>query len=264
MRKAFTLIEILVVLAIIAITVSVSAVGIGRGTSTARLRGATRDAFATMRQARSLALVSQKPCVITYVDSTGDEGSSARIEISTAQLMDSSRAVEAQTLSGDRVMIGGDAAASVGDGGETVSGGGETTEEILFSRISEEVLRDVRVKVVKEGEEDSGEESEMKAKSKISAFSNVDYILGRFEDSRKREQESGASGQNGGDGEEKDSQPSSDSSGKGESVSIVWETNGRCEPHRVWIYTVGSSPEKGLCISVDRFGAAKVLGKGED
>ena len=263
MRKAFTLIEILVVLAIIAIAVSVSAVGIGKGASTARLRGATRDAFATMRQARSLALVSQKPCVITYVDSTGEEGSSARIEINTAQLMNSSRAVEAQTLSGDVVMVGG-GEAPVAEDGEVAPRGGETTEEILFSRISEEVLKDVRIKVVREGEEDPGYESDAKAKSKISAFSNVDYILGRFEDSRKREQESAASGQDGADVGEKDAEPSSDPGGKGESASFVWETNGRCEPHRVWIYTAGSSPEKGLCISVDRFGAAKVLGKGED
>ena len=256
MRKAFTLIEILVVLAIIAIAVSVSAVGIGKGASTARLRGATRDAFATMRQARSLALVSQKPCVITYVDS-------ARIEINTAQLMNSSRAVEAQTLSGDVVMVGG-GEAPVAEDGEVAPRGGETTEEILFSRISEEVLKDVRIKVVREGEEDPGYESDAKAKSKISAFSNVDYILGRFEDSRKREQESAASGQDGADGEDKGGESASDPGGKGESASFVWETNGRCEPHRVWIYTAGSSPEKGLCISVDRFGAAKVLGKGED
>lgn len=49
-----------------------------------------------------------------------------------------------------------------------------------------------------------------------------------------------------------------------EPVSIVWEVNGRTEPHQVWIYRDGSTPEKGLSIKVDRFGGAKVLGLGED
>ena len=42
-------------------------------------------------------------------------------------------------------------------------------------------------------------------------------------------------------------------------VSIVWETNGRVEPHQVWIYPDGARPEDGLSIRVDRFGGAKVV-----
>ena len=49
-----------------------------------------------------------------------------------------------------------------------------------------------------------------------------------------------------------------------EPVSIVWEANGRCDPHRVWVYLDGSTPDKGLCIKVDRFGAAKVVSDDED
>ena len=47
-------------------------------------------------------------------------------------------------------------------------------------------------------------------------------------------------------------------------VSVVWEVNGRCEPHRVYVYPAGKSPESGLCIKIDRFGAAKVLSFGEE
>ena len=58
------------------------------------------------------------------------------------------------------------------------------------------------------------------------------------------------------------SKPSED---VGEPVSIVWETNGRVEPHRVWIYPDGARPEDGLSIKVDAFGAAKVVsGDGRD
>ena len=48
-----------------------------------------------------------------------------------------------------------------------------------------------------------------------------------------------------------------------ETRSVVWEVNGRCTPHKVWIYPEGAQPQNGLCISVDRFGAAKVTSGGE-
>ena len=263
MRKAFTLIEILVVVAIIAITISVSMLGMGAGTAAARLRGTSRDAFATIRQARSLALVTGRPCVLTYVDSSG-EGSSARIDITAAKLV-SSQATEVQTLSGETRRIGGDA---VGDAdgaadGES-SGGGEKIEDILFSPVDSEVLKDVRIKVEKEGDAGYGDVPEAKAKSKISAFSNVDYLLGKFAESRKEE---GGAADSDGAGKEDGADaaaPSQDAAGKGETVSVVWEANGRCEPHKVWIYPAGSGRERGVRIEVDRFGAAKIVGAGED
>ena len=47
-------------------------------------------------------------------------------------------------------------------------------------------------------------------------------------------------------------------------VSVVWEANGRCDPHRVWVYLDGSTPDKGLCIKVDRFGATKIVSADDD
>ena len=49
-----------------------------------------------------------------------------------------------------------------------------------------------------------------------------------------------------------------------EPVSVVWEVNGRVDPHQVWIYPSGTPPDKGLSIKIDRFGAAKVVGDGGD
>ena len=35
----------------------------------------------------------------------------------------------------------------------------------------------------------------------------------------------------------------------------VFAANGTVDPpHRIWIYPDGSTPEKGLCVTVDRFG----------
>ena len=47
-------------------------------------------------------------------------------------------------------------------------------------------------------------------------------------------------------------------------VKVLWQTNGRTDPHRIWVYADGSDPESGLSIRIDRFGAAKVLQAGED
>ena len=50
-----------------------------------------------------------------------------------------------------------------------------------------------------------------------------------------------------------------------EMVSVVWETNGAVEPHRIWIYPDGKKPEDGLQLNIDSFGAVKVLdGDGRD
>jgi hypothetical protein len=43
-------------------------------------------------------------------------------------------------------------------------------------------------------------------------------------------------------------------------VSVVWETNGAVEPHKIWIYPDGKKPEDGLMLNIDSFGAVKVLG----
>ena len=71
---------------------------------------------------------------------------------------------------------------------------------------------------------------------------------------------------------EKKAEPAPADTGKAvaenqEPVDVVWEANGRVEPHRVWVYADGKRPEDGLCIKIDRFGAAKVIsgdGREED
>ena len=38
-------------------------------------------------------------------------------------------------------------------------------------------------------------------------------------------------------------------------VKVAFAANGTVDPaHRIWIYPDGSTPEKGYCIEVDRFG----------
>ena len=277
MRRAFTLIEILTVVAIIGIMVTASVVSVRSGQGAARVKSATRDIFATIRHARSVALITQQPSVITYSTETVDGEVCAKVEIVTAKIIDDHAVKEATTLAGDVVQIGGGDAPEAEDAsaatrkerGKTVEQaaegkgddeGGQSVSDILFAPISSEVVKGLRLKVTKGDERLAGEEiSEDQRKSMISAWGTASGIIESY---RKTQEKLAA---------EKAAKESQEAEATGESaaseqepVSIVWEVNGRTEPHRVWIYRDGSTPENGLCIKIDRFGAAKVIGLGED
>ncbi len=272
MRRAFTLIEILTVVAIIAIMVTASVVSIRSGQDAARVKSATRDIFATIRHARSVALITQQPSVITYSTGTVDDEVCAKVEIVTAKLLDDLSVKEATTLAGDVVRIGGgdddttaeEKGKGKGKDGETSAadnGGGQSVADILFAPISSEVVKGLRLKVTKGSETLSGEEvSADQRKSMISAWGTASGIIESYKKSREKLAAEKAAEE----AQETGAADESAASENQEPVSIVWEVNGRTEPHRVWIYRDGSTPEQGLSIKVDRFGAAKVIGLGED
>jgi len=170
-------------------------------------------------------------------------------------------AVEAETLSGEKIWVGGEPGEERTD--EEGASAGTTVEDVLFAPMADEVVKGVRIKVTKGDELLQYEDSPGEQHSpKISVFSNVDYLMGRFSEAQKKKAE---------EAEEKKSEESASGSAAPaasaelqEQVNIVWEVNGRCEPHRVWIYSDGENPDAGLCIKVDRFGAAKILAAGEE
>ena len=262
-RRAFTLIELLVIVAIMATMVSVSVVSIRAGQSSARIKGATRNVMASIRHARSMALVMMQPAIVTYSTTTVDEEVCAQVKVEGAKLADSHKASDVvETLSGELIHRDGtevkrNAKGSLGEDEEPVlaEGDGQTVMDVLFEPISTEVVRGVRIKVAVGDDLPQFEQEEKK--NKISIFSNVDYLLGKYRDQKqaeKKKAEEESASANAPAKVDEDQEP----------VSIVWEANGRCDPHRVWVYLDGSSPEKGLCIKVDRFGAAKVVSDDED
>ena len=273
-RRAFTLIELLVVVAIIGIMTTAAVLSVTSGQRAVRVKGATRDVFAAIRRARSTALVTQQPAIITYSNDTVDGEPIVKIEITSAKLFDSGvDRSQVQTLTGAPLNFGstresqrassGKEGAAKGRQSENENEDGRTVDEILFAPIDEDVVRGMRIKVLTgDALPANAGVTEERTKPKISVFSNVDYLLGRFKDAKAEaaKQEAEKAAANGG-AEEKDkgSQPA-DAAAEGEGpVSIVWETNGRVEPHQVWIYPDGARPEDGLSIRVDRFGGAKVV-----
>lgn len=271
MKRAFTLIELLVIIAIMGLMVTVGIVSVRSGQDASRIKGATRDIFASIRQARSIALVTQRPAIITYSTGESDGEVVAKVEITSAKLMDSGvdmskvRTVTGQPLKSVENVA---AVAAADDKGTEVDakpegGEGNTLEEVLFAPIDEDVVKGVRIKViVGEGSLDTSDDA---PRPRISVFSNVDYLLGKFKEAKKAEEGKKDEGESA----MPDSSPSAASASAGEAaqepVSVVWESNGRVEPHKVWIYADGKKPESGLCIKVDSFGAAKVVsGDGRD
>ena len=271
-RRAFTLIELLVIVAIIGIMTTAAILSVASGQTAVRVKGATRDVFAAIRHARSTALVTQKPAIITYSNTMVDGESLAKIEITSATLFHTVDRSNIQTITGEPVRglddeagvvdpkRTADDAASGGDAAKPDSSDkeeGQTIAEILFAPISDEVLRGMRIKVQKGDELPATIGGEERVKPKLSVFSNVDYLLGRFKDAKAEAAKEAKK-------KESDGEPDSTSSDApaeegSEPVSIVWETNGRVEPHQVWVYPDGSRPEDGQLIRVDRFGGAKVV-----
>ncbi|MBQ3807754.1 MAG: type II secretion system protein [Kiritimatiellae bacterium] len=269
MRRAFTLIEILVVVAIMAIMATSAVLGVRAGQDAARVKGATRDIMASIRHARSMALVMMQPAVITYSTIHVDDEVCAQIKVDGAKFMAKASSDTVQTLSGEIVRRDGTKVedfkkkkTAVGEETKELldDSGGDSMEDYLFAPLSNEVMRGVRIKVAVGDELSSFEQQEKKTVNKISVFSNVDYLLGKYKE-KKNEEEKKESAEKSGEsqsavpaGSEEDQEP----------VSVVWEANGRCDPHRVWVYLDGSSPEKGLCIKIDHFGAAKIVSNDED
>ena len=269
MRRAFTLIEIIVVVAILAIMATAAVVGVRSGQDAARVKGATRDIMAAIRHARSMALVMMQPAIITYSTERDGDEVCAKIMVDGAKLMSSGSSDTVQTLSGEIVHRDG---SKVEDAKKPAVGedepkellgdsGGDSVEDVLFAPISSEVVRGVRIKVLTGDElaETTQAETEQKSANRISVFSNVDYLLGKYKE-KKTEEAKAAS-------EQPADQQASPANGSGEDqepVSLVWEANGRCDPHRVLVYLDGKNPESGLCINIDRFGAAKVVSDERD
>ena len=284
MRRAFTLIELLVICAILATMVSIGVGSIMSGQGTARVKGATRDVYAAIRHARSVALVTGQRVLVTYSNEKSEDEVAVKIEVVAAKIMKASsggekpqpyyvmdyKDVPGQSQAGQELVhIRGSKAKPAASVGKTADeaessldeSGGDTIEDILFSPMDSSVVKGMRVKVLK-GEETLQDETAVQAKSRISVFSNVDYLKSRYQEAKAAEKEKVK-----GKGEGEVEKSSGSVNDMDEAVSVVWETNGAVEPHRVWIYPDGKKPEDGLMLNVDQFGAIKVLdgdGKEED
>ncbi len=242
--------ELLVIIAIIGVMTTVSVLSISGGQKAARVKGAARDIFAAIRQARSQAIVTQQPVIITYSNERDDEGVVAKVETTSAELF--AKPVDPSQI---QTLTGPAQRRDVAKPGDAEEDEGSLLEDVLFAPISDDVVHGIRLKAVK------GDAEPRRRKSPFS--SNVDFLTRQYR--RMRGVSTSQSAAKSDDEDVAKADVGADE--MTEPLSVVWNTNGRVEPHQVWVYADGQEPEDGLLIRIDRFGAAKVLpgdGREED
>ncbi len=240
MRRAFTLIELLVIIAIMATMATAGVVSLNSSRGSTQVFGAARDVMAMVRRARSLALVTQKPVVLTYSNERVEDEACAKVELQADRLFSAKRGAErVETLSGEVV--------SEADEGGDAAHGGETLEDVLSPQaLPADVAKGLRLKVLDESDELDLPENETR-RSKISIFSTADNVSRTLAPSGTTKAEEAPS-----EGAAGAAEPSD------EPFRVAFSANGMVSPpHRIWVYRAESSPEKGVCICVDRFGEPK-------
>ena len=279
LRRGFTLIELLVIVAIIGVMLGSAVMSVGAGSASAQMKSATRRVLQLSRQARTMALLRQQAAVITYEEIY--EGQSlvggkvtieSKGEITAAQ--GTSGGGRPLTLDGEEPeVIGETVTVSESDASpeSDADRASITKEQELMEKIvddprdyapdkvdasdwdpdSPRSFRGIHLKVELLDDEGAafGER-----KSRISVFSNADFL--------RKQSRAAEAARSGKANEEKKDDDDDDGSKEPvsvqEPVSIVYEVNGRCQPHRIKVWKDGTDEDSGLTITIDRFGKTKV------
>ena len=245
----FTLVELLVVVAIIAVMLSTAALSVGSGTAAVRMKNAVRSVWQLSGYARTMALLRQHAVVVTYSEVwEGDTFVKSKIEVKAGSEISTPTAEMSSTV-----------ARSIFDPEAEVPALEEETEEDSADSVVQEGMEekafefpDVHLKVELQGEDGSFQGEKKKA---VSVFSNVDYLLGRGKAAQEDKEKDKAGGSRSGASADEDDEETKQETR--EPVSIVFETNGRCEPHRILVWKDGKDEDSATVLEVDRFGAIK-------
>ena len=271
-RAGFTLIEIMVVVGIIVVMLAGTMVSISSGRAAAHMREAARGVAQMTRYANALALLRQRPVILSYTPEVGENGQkSLRIDV---RLSGESMAAAASGEPADpiyREVNGKDTAAAGADVAreEMREAAGEREEDklagekagLFFTRRvlePDELTREDRSRVfenvvatVEMLGEDGAEVDEKTVRSlhdkaqgllnnrttAIKAWSNV---RGEIDTSGKDDAD-----------EKKEAEKEPD--------HVLFATNGNCQPHRVTLRMVGEEgQDEGFVITVSRSGKLTV------
>ena len=277
MKRGFTLIELLIVVAIIGVMMAEALLNLGSGRDIARLKEASRGVAQMAHYANALALLRQRPVVITYTQKTGEGGTPiACIEV---RLSGESMAVAGggqpaepiyREVDGQDTSAAG-AQAAMDDVAEGGSGGDKSVAErtgVFFTRqildpdelAKEDASREfegISLELELLGEDgavvddrtaallkDQAEGILNNRKTAIAAWSNT---RGEIDTGRTEDEKDGAGGLS-------DKSPD----------HVIFETNGNCQPHRVILRLAGEDAKSdGLPITVTRSGKV-TIGEPED
>ncbi|MGN0851797.1 MAG: Tfp pilus assembly protein FimT/FimU [Kiritimatiellia bacterium] len=247
MKRGFTLIEILIALVIMAIIVGTAVASVGAGMKAARLSDAARAVQQYARHAKAVALLKQRPVVLTFEEIV-ENGAFVKSRVSMTFSSDAP-AADAGASGGAGFGVGGTAAGEVrtlsgkivgvdvGDEAPLQPGGGEAPDPLAAGPREFEGIR-IHAE---------DKENRELVRSRISVFSNVDTLMKQAADQQaKARAQAAESGDDGGDAAEEVDRESS--------YSVVYEANGRCEPYVVKIWKEGAREDDAMVIGIGRFG----------
>lgn len=263
MRRGFTLIELLVVLAIIAVMVSIALASVTGGREAAHVRDASRAVLQMSRYASSLALLRQRPVVVTYrkhrvdVQISGDSVTEENVGSPAAPIY---MEVDGEEIDQTPLMLEDEeerdeTGAVVVTKPKFKAGGDSATEKtaLFFTRsildpeelAKEDAFRefeDVWFAVEVLGED--GKPLELDQAITASLPQPRPPTLTNGDDEDDEDDRRGKSAK-----DEEDDIP----------VSITYEPNGNCTPYRVVVRSVGDSEDSdGAVVSVSRSGKPQI------
>ena len=277
MKRGFTLIELLIVVAIIGVMMAGALLNIGSGRDVARLKEASRGVAQMAHYANALALLRQRPVVVTYTQKTGEGG--APIACIDVRLSGESMAVAGSGQPAEpiyREVDGQDTSAAgvqaaMEDAAEGGAGDGKSVAErtgVFFTRqildpdeLAKEdasrVFEGISLELELLGEDgavvddrtaallkDQAEGILNNRKTAIAAWSNT---RGEIDTGKTDDEKCDA-------GSQADKSPD----------HVIFETNGNCQPHRVILRMAGEDAKSdGLPVTVTRSGKV-IIGEPED
>lgn len=277
MKRGFTLIELLIVVAIIGVMMAGALLSLDSGREVARLKEASRGVAQMAHYANALALLRQRPVVVTYTQKKGEGG--APVACIDVRLSGESMAVAGSAqpaepiyreVDGQDTSLAG-AQTAMEDAAEGSSGEGKSVAErtgVFFTRqildpdeLAKEdasrVFEGISLELELLGEDgavvdertaallkDQAEGILNNRKTAIAAWSNT---RGEIDTGKTEDEKDGA-------GSLEDQSPD----------HVIFETNGNCQPHRVILRMAGEDAKSdGLPITVTRSGKV-IIGEPED
>ena len=231
-----------------AVIMGTAVVSVSAGLKSARVRDAARAVQLYARHAKAVALLKQRPVVLTF-EEVNENGEFVKSRVSISFSGDASGGGPGigmargggsdgltRTISGQ--VVGGVAPDGEPDAAPAAADDGK---DPLMAEPRE--FPGVRI-VARSREEETS------ARPRISVFSNVDVLLKKRSDenARAREREAEKLGKAVGDDGTRENED------RESSFSVVYEANGRCEPFNVSVFRDGADERDGLNIAIGRFG----------
>ena len=264
-RGGFTLIEIMIVVGIIAIMLASAVMSVASGRGAVQTKEATRGVIQLSRYAAALALLRQRPVVVTFhhngkievrisgeATGSGEAGSPSdpiyREVDGKTTLTAAEYAAEDENEADESSGTPRGPKAAEGEGGGSSSAAPDEKKGYFYSRrvLDPEVLAKEDTEGQYEGVtftvEVLGEDGEPLDRDLAAARS-------LRQPKRERKNAEGEIVEDEPEGEEDDEPP----------VSVTYETNGNVNPHRIIVRLAGESEaEEGFAINISRSGKATV------